>query len=105
MMEWGREKKFQQKEEVVGKKKNKKRKKYDVEINTTLSKMLKDDDVDLVFVTTQHNMHAKMAIETAKIFRATGPVSEEGARRRWEQADSYLFLSVPIPQENCHLWK
>ena len=26
--------------------------------------MLKDDDVDLVFVTTQHHMHAKMVIET-----------------------------------------
>ena len=40
----GTKKKIQQKEEVVVKKKNKKRKKYDVEINSTLSKMLKDDD-------------------------------------------------------------
>ena len=40
-------------------------KKHSISCSTTdYKEMLKDDDVDLVFVTTQHNMHAKMVIET-----------------------------------------
>ena len=40
-------------------------KKHSISCSTTdYKEILKDDDVDLVFVTTQHNMHAKMAIET-----------------------------------------
>ena len=38
-------------------------KKHSISCSTTdYKEILKDDDVDLVFVTTQHNMHAKMAI-------------------------------------------
>ena len=40
-------------------------KKYNITCSTSEYKeILKDDDVDLVFVTTQHNMHAKMVIDT-----------------------------------------
>lgn len=40
-------------------------KKYKISASTTdYKEMLRDDDVDLVFVTTQHHMHAKMVIET-----------------------------------------
>lgn len=40
-------------------------KKHSISCSTTdYKEMLKDDDVDLVFVTTQHNMHAKMVMET-----------------------------------------
>ncbi|MEC9303161.1 MAG: bi-domain-containing oxidoreductase [Bacteroidota bacterium] len=40
-------------------------KKYNIACSTSEYKeILKDNDVDLVFVTTQHNMHAKMVIES-----------------------------------------
>lgn len=40
-------------------------KKHSISCSTTdYKEMLKDNDVDLVFVTTQHNMHAKMVMET-----------------------------------------
>ena len=40
-------------------------KKYNIACSTSEYKeILKDDDVDLVFVTTRHNMHAKMVIDT-----------------------------------------
>ncbi|MDC3130453.1 bi-domain-containing oxidoreductase [Bacteroidota bacterium] len=40
-------------------------KKYNIACSTSEYKeILKDDDVDLVFVTTQHNMHAKMVIDS-----------------------------------------
>jgi len=40
-------------------------KKYSIANSTSdYNQILKDDDVDLVLVTTQHHMHAKMAIET-----------------------------------------
>lgn len=39
-------------------------KKHSISCSTTdYNEILKDDDVDLVFITTQHNMHAKMIIE------------------------------------------
>ncbi|MEK9612746.1 MAG: bi-domain-containing oxidoreductase [Flavobacteriaceae bacterium] len=42
-------------------------KKYGATCSTTdYNEILNDKDVDLVFVTTQHNMHAKMVIETIK---------------------------------------
>ncbi len=42
-------------------------KKYNISCSTTdYSQILKDNDVDLVFVTTKHNMHAKMVIESIK---------------------------------------
>lgn len=41
-------------------------KKYDVANSTTdYKEILKDPDVDLVFITTQHNTHARMVIEAA----------------------------------------
>lgn len=42
-------------------------KKYGILNSTTdYHEMLKDEEVDLVFVTTQHNMHCKMAIDVLK---------------------------------------
>ena len=39
-------------------------KKYSIANSTSdYHQILNDDDVDLVLVTTQHHMHAKMAIE------------------------------------------
>jgi predicted dehydrogenase/threonine dehydrogenase-like Zn-dependent dehydrogenase len=42
-------------------------KQYEIANSTTdYHEILKDDDVDLIFITTKHNMHASMVLETIK---------------------------------------